>query len=122
VRALAALAALAADLVVLDLELPGGSGFRLLEVLKGLPATPAVPVVTVLVGAAVQPAAPAGADALLLKPLDAGPWSPPRRASSRAPRSRPEGPRPHSRTWSADDYDPPMLQVPVAETLAVGYG
>ena len=45
--ALAALAGARPDLVVLDLELPGVSGLRLLEGLKGDPDTAAVPVLAV---------------------------------------------------------------------------
>jgi CheY-like chemotaxis protein len=61
------------DLVVLDLDLPGVSGFRLLEVLKGDPATAAVPVlvVTALDFAEAKAAARAGADGFLTKPFDA---------------------------------------------------
>ena len=71
--ALAALAGARPDLVVLDLELPRVSGFRLLEVLKGDPATAAVPVlvVTALDFAEARAAVRAGADALLPKPFDA---------------------------------------------------
>ena len=61
------------DLVVLDLDLPVASGFRVLEVLKGDPATAAVPVlvVTALDFAEAKAAAQAGADAFLTKPFDA---------------------------------------------------
>ncbi len=71
--ALAALAGARPDLVVLDLDLPVVSGFRLLEVLKGDPATAAVPVlvVTALDFAEARAAVQAGADALLPKPFDA---------------------------------------------------
>ena len=71
--ALAALAGARPDLVVLDLELPGVSGLRLLEGLKGDPDTAAVPVlaVTALDFAEARAAVRAGADALLPKPFDA---------------------------------------------------
>jgi two-component system, OmpR family, alkaline phosphatase synthesis response regulator PhoP len=60
-------------LVVLDLDLPGVSGFRVLEVLKGDPATAPVPVlvVTALDVAEAKAAARAGADGFLTKPFDA---------------------------------------------------
>jgi CheY-like chemotaxis protein len=60
-------------LVVLDLDLPVASGFRVLEVLKGDPATAPVPVlvVTALDFAEAKAAAQAGADAFLTKPFDA---------------------------------------------------
>jgi DNA-binding response OmpR family regulator len=71
--ALAALDRARPDLVVLDLELPGVSGFRLLEVLKRDPATAAVPVlvVTALDFAEAKAAAQTGADGFLTKPFDA---------------------------------------------------
>ena len=71
--ALATLAQQRPDLVVLDLELPVASGFRVLEVLKGDPATAAVPVlvVTALDFAEARAAVRAGADAFLPKPFAA---------------------------------------------------
>ena len=71
--ALTALDGARPDLVVLDLELPVVSGFRVLEVLKGDPATAPVPVlvVTALDFAEARAAARAGADAFLTKPFDA---------------------------------------------------
>jgi CheY-like chemotaxis protein len=61
------------DLIVLDLDLPVASGFRVLEVLKRDPATAAVPVlvVTALDFAEARAAARAGADAFLPKPFAA---------------------------------------------------
>ena len=58
---------------MLDLALPVASGYRLLEVLKGDPATAAVPVlvVTALDVAEARAAVRAGADAFLTKPFDA---------------------------------------------------
>jgi two-component system, OmpR family, alkaline phosphatase synthesis response regulator PhoP len=71
--ALAALGHTRPALVVLDLDLPVASGFRVLEVLKGDPATARVPVlvVTALDFAEARAAARAGADAFLTKPFDA---------------------------------------------------
>jgi DNA-binding response OmpR family regulator len=61
------------DLVVLDLDLPVASGFRVLEVLKRDPATAAVPVlvVTALDFAEARAAVRSGADAFLPKPFEA---------------------------------------------------
>lgn len=69
--ALAALAVARPDLVVLDLQLPRVSGFRLLELLKGDPATAAVPVlvVTALDFAEARAVAHAGAEGFLPKPF-----------------------------------------------------
>jgi DNA-binding response OmpR family regulator len=71
--ALAAVGRTPPDPVVLDLGLPGVSGFRVLEVLKGDPATAAVPVlvVTALDFAEAKAAAQSGADGFLTKPFDA---------------------------------------------------
>jgi CheY-like chemotaxis protein len=71
--ALAAVAGQRPDLVVLDLDLPVASGFRILEVLKGDPTTAAIPVlvVTALDFADARAAVRAGADTFLPKPFAA---------------------------------------------------
>jgi CheY-like chemotaxis protein len=71
--ALAAVERARPDLVVLDLALPGVSGFRLLQLLKADPATAAVPVlvVTALDFAEAQEVAQTGAEGFLTKPFDA---------------------------------------------------
>ena len=71
--ALATLGRQRPDLVVLDLALPVASGFCVLEVLKGDPATAAVPVlvVTALDFTEAQEVAQAGADGFLTKPFEA---------------------------------------------------
>src|ERR1700722_2871219 len=61
------------DLIILDLELPGGDGFILMDTFKGFPALAAVPVIVVTgreVRGNLKRVIDAGAKAFLQKPVD----------------------------------------------------
>ena len=58
--------------VVLDLRLPDDRGERVLEALKGVPATTGIPVLVVTVEDDLGRTRPLGADDHLTKPIDRG--------------------------------------------------
>jgi len=61
------------DLILLDLGLPGGDGFIVMERLKRLPALAVIPIIVVSardIGANLERAVKAGAVTLLQKPVD----------------------------------------------------
>ncbi len=61
------------DLIILDLGLPGGDGFHVMEMLKTIPSAAAIPIIVVSgrdVRANQAKAIAAGATAFLQKPVD----------------------------------------------------
>lgn len=63
------------DLIVLDLGLPAGDGYLVMERLRSMPALEAIPIIILTardVGVERETAALAGADAIFQKPFDHG--------------------------------------------------